>query len=580
MAGIQKSFAPSLRRDPMIKKYMNVACFLLANFLCPQQALSQATDSLAEKDYDYIFDKIEDSKTDSILRSRYLKYFLTKARSENNFEEQVDAYKNYLHHSAENLKIAYADSMIYAARRSGDSALVGAAHLSKGVAFYGMKKHAQALDQYLVAGRFISTSNDRYLVYKVKYHIGLVKHYLGYYGEAILLFKECIAYFKNEDSRAYLNSLHSLGLCYNKIGNYGLCSATNNTGLREGGRLENHDMDAYFRHSEGINQYSRSNYSAAILGISQSLPSIARDKDFANITVGYFYIGKSYWNINNKEKALAYFREVDRKIDEHGYIRPDLRENYEMLIRYHKSKNNLKMQLYYIEKLMKADSILHDTFRYLSDRMHKDYDAGKLIQEKKIVEERLKNRSRNDALLIATIIVLFLALLYLSYRYIIIRKQYLKSFEELMNMRHATPAIGKNIDPSSLGINREAVAGILKHLEKFEKEKKFLAKDVTLAKLAVAFNTNTKYISQVIYSSREKKFAEYVNGLRIDYIVSALQQDRMLRNYTNKALAEEAGFSSTERFAKAFLANTGMPATFFIQQLKKEIRDLATESAE
>jgi len=46
-----------------------------------------------------------------------------------------------------------------------------------------------------------------------------------------------------------------------------------------------------------------------------------------------------------------------------------------------------------------------------------------------------------------------------------------------------------------------------------------------------------------------------------------------LTNYTNKALAEEIGFSSIQRFAGAFYARTGIPATYFIQALKKNDYD-------
>ena len=43
----------------------------------------------------------------------------------------------------------------------------------------------------------------------------------------------------------------------------------------------------------------------------------------------------------------------------------------------------------------------------------------------------------------------------------------------------------------------------------------------------------------------------------------------MLRKFTNKALGEEVGFSSTQRFTNAFFARAGMPPTYFIEELKK-----------
>lgn len=110
---------------------------------------------------------------------------------------------------------------------------------------------------------------------------------------------------------------------------------------------------------------------------------------------------------------------------------------------------------------------------------------------------------------------------------------------------------------------------MLKQLEKFQKDKKFLEKDLTAAKLTVAFGSNAKYLSKIIYHYRGKKFTKYINDLKIDHIISLLKEDKRIRNYTNMALAEEAGFSSTQRFATAFFAKTGMPTSYFIEELKK-----------
>lgn len=138
-----------------------------------------------------------------------------------------------------------------------------------------------------------------------------------------------------------------------------------------------------------------------------------------------------------------------------------------------------------------------------------------------------------------------------------------------MKKSEVSKAQVKNIKKGILDINEDTVAFVLKQLEKFERDKKFLEKDLTLAKLTVAFDSNSKYLSQIIYHYRKKKFTKYINDLKIDYLISILKTDKMMRNYTNKALAEEIGFSSTQRFANAFLARAEMPPSFFIGELKK-----------
>ena len=113
-----------------------------------------------------------------------------------------------------------------------------------------------------------------------------------------------------------------------------------------------------------------------------------------------------------------------------------------------------------------------------------------------------------------------------------------------------------------------AVNIILKQLEKFERDRKFLEKDLTLVKLAASFNSNTTYLSKIIYHVRGKGFVEYINDLKIDYVISLLQNDKKTRKYTNKALADEVGFSSTQRFATAFYSKIGMPTSYFVKNLR------------
>lgn len=118
-------------------------------------------------------------------------------------------------------------------------------------------------------------------------------------------------------------------------------------------------------------------------------------------------------------------------------------------------------------------------------------------------------------------------------------------------------------------INSETIALILKQLEKFENEKKFLEKDWNLVSLSAAFNSNTKYLAAILNYYRDMRIHEYINGLRIEYIINLLRTEPIYRKYTYAALAQEAGFSSTQRFANAFLARAGMPVNYFIEQIKK-----------
>ena len=555
----------------MIARSFILLALCCAQFARPQMRQTKLPDSLRGKSFDYIFEKIKDSATLKSTRDIYLKAFIIKASNECNYEELAQGYKNYVHYAPENLRLAYADSMVNAAKYTRDNAAIGSAYLSKGVAYYGAKQLTIALDSYLIANNYIIKTDDRYLIYKAKYNIAQIKHLLGYYDEAITLFRECISFLKKEDDRGYLNALHSLGLCYNKAGNFGLCSAINKKGIKECKALAQPKMLPYFELSDGVNHCDMHNYGLAIKKIAASINAIP-ENDFGNRAVGYFHLGKSYWMLGNKEEAITYFKEVHKVFARKNYIRPDLRETYELLITYYKEKDDVRSQLYYIETLLKVDKQLYTTFYYLQGKIAKEYDTKELQVDKARIERSLERKKYNEIIFISVILLLLVLAIILIVRHIMARRVFRQKYEVLLQKLEASRH-QKMKEDDNLDINGDTVSKILRQLEKFELGKKYLERDLTMTKLAALFTTNTTYLSKVISHHKGKNFPDYINDLKIDYIAKRIKDEKVLRKYKNDALAEEAGFSSTPRFANAFYARTGITTRFFIEELIKDERE-------
>lgn len=526
-------------------------------------------DSLKGKSYEYFLEKLQVDEQDEnsiVLSNAYLQ----KAKSEKNWKQMMNAYKIILHQVPKRQRIFYADSMIVTARRTKENDLIGSAYLTKGIVYYDLQDFNNALDNYLIADEFIATTTDEYLKYKAKYNIAQIKYYLGFYDEAALLFQENIRYFKSEDDIPYLTSLHALGLCYNRLGKYELCSATNDKGIKEATELEYYDAIPRFVNSEGINQYFKKNYAVSIAKLNESLPTFIKSKDSAGETVTYFYLGKNYWALNQTEKAIQYFIKVDEAFIEKNYTYPDLRESFEILIDHYKSKNDHPNQLKYIDQLLLADKYLNSNYKYLSGRIHKEYDTKKLIQAKDEIEELLRFEKKQNIFFIILIAILIGWLGYMIYKARENKRKFRKLMDRKTQQSKPTAEI-KLKNTGNLNINPDVIASVLKHLDKFEASEKFLAKDITLPKLAKMFDSNIVYVSKIISHSRQKKSTDYVNDLKIDYIIIQLRENSRFRNYTNKALGEEAGFSTTQHFTRAFSKNTGISPTYFIQELKRTI---------
>lgn len=568
------------------KKLLLFLVLLISHCINAQNNYGKNSDSLSSKSYDYLSQAAVRYGNDTVKSNRYAKAWLKKAKKENDFEQITLAYKTIMYQVDKKHHLHYADSIIRVSKRTNDDLIIGNAYLTKATVYYGRKEHKKALDHFIIADSYISKTDDEYSIYKLKYGIAQTKSYLGFYDEAISLFRECIDYFKEENDRAYLNSLHSLGLCYNRIGNYAWCTITNQTGIDEGKRLNNLEMQPYFIHSEGINLCGKKSYQVAISKLTAILPTIQNNKDFANVSVAYFYIGKSFWALNQKDKAVTYFKKVDDIFKKENYIRPDLREGYEKLIDYYKRKGNTKSQLYYIDQLLKADNILSQNYKYLLKKVVKEYDTKELLKSKHEIENTMTFRTIVGFGVICILISIIAFLIYKHFKNKRLFDEIMKrdtskpaiietsieppTFEEIIKNDNTTVINSENTDKQySQEISPDIETAILKKLEKFEQSKKYLEKDMTLSKMAVFLNTNTKYVTKIIAKHRGKGTIDYITDLKINYIIEILKKETKYRNYTHKALGEEAGFGSTQNFTRAFKERNGISPTYFIYKLKK-----------
>ena len=210
-------------------------------------------ENLEKQTYTSLAEKLE-GDLPAAMEKAYSEAYLRKAKKEENRVELLHAYKLKLYVEDKSKRLAYADSMVTAAKHSGKNDLIGAAYLTRGIVYNDEQNLTKALDNYLIADSYLSNSSDDYLRHKAQYNIAQIKYYLGYYSEAAKLFTENLTYFENEDL-PYLTSLHSLALCYTRLGKFDLGTATNYRGIQEASDREYHNAIPRFINAEGINQY-------------------------------------------------------------------------------------------------------------------------------------------------------------------------------------------------------------------------------------------------------------------------------------------------------------------------------------
>ncbi|HLW32424.1 MAG TPA: AraC family transcriptional regulator, partial [Aequorivita sp.] len=171
---------------------------------------------------------------------------------------------------------------------------------------------------------------------------------------------------------------------------------------------------------------------------------------------------------------------------------------------------------------------------------------------------------------ILVLLLLILGLINLRYRDKIHQYRkfvgYLEKRKELVEASPPTKLQTKR----TLNVPKEAEDVLLAKLKRFENSLDFTNKDISLSRLALQFETNTKYLSEVVNTHKEKNFNGYINELRINYIIDKLNNDPQYLQYKISYLAEDSGFSSHSVFATVFKSVTGISPTTFITILQNK----------
>lgn len=561
----------------MIKKLLLLFCAIYFQFFIAQ-------DSDAE--YYELRKKYENLEENDFNALPYIRPYISKAKKEKNYSKLVQGYKDaVLFSSLDEEKLKYADSMVWAANHSKDKDLLIIAHIDKGVIYYyNYKKFQLALNEYLEAYQYSKNTRNEYLKYQNLYHIGVVKSYLGYYDEAAELFDKCLLYYREKskskihpnliynNKKGYLNSLHQLIICYRHLRKYKEMLSAIETGLAEAGDNRDYVQEkGYFLLSKGISEYDEKQYEKALTNLNRSLPSIRNSRDFARLSVNYFFIGKSYLAMNDAKKSVVYFRKIDSIFKKHQFILPELRENYEILINYSKKNKDQAQQLYYTGQLLKADSIMSKDFSYLSPKIHKDYDTKTLLEEK----NKLQKINYLVTVIIILLIIWAIGLIMLftkkQKKAKEIRQKYILLEEKFVKDQTFAEAPQIPIEEKRVNLHESKVEELLRKLQAFEDKKGFIQKGLTISKLASQLGTNSSYLSQVINEHKGGNFNKYLSQLRINYITNLLFENKKYLKYNIETLAKECGIASRQNFSDLFYEINGIRPTDFIKKRMQEM---------
>lgn len=551
--------------------------FLIA--LLGNYSLAQTQKELNKMSYDQLKTAFFENENNVEKQKLYAKEYLVRAKEDKDQSKIARGYYLYSLINQKEKKIIYFDSIINNTKTSKtDKTFPIVAYLEKGYELENQLKFKEAINCYLKAEEFSLKRNIDYY-YLSKFAISSIKsEKMGDVKESMPIMKECFDYFKNKKndpnySFDYQNSLFAMADNYKSLNQLDSASYYNKLGYIDSKKTNNEILHYLFILNEGANQTLKKNYKAAIDSIDIALPKLKKMTGIGNnILASYYYYGKAYEGLNNRVKAVENFNRVDSIYQKSKLITPEFTDGYHYLIEYYKKTGNTKKQLYYINTLMTIDSTFQVNYKDLSKKLHKEYDAPHLIKEKELIINTLKSNSKKSIYVSYSLILLSILLLVFGIREYILRQKSLKRFETLMqDPQDAEKNIINYVTTNNedIGINEDVINEILKQLDIFEKNNDFLNPNITLRTVAEKFNTNNKYVSKIINKYRGKNFVQYINDLRIAFIIEELKTNIKWQNYSISALAEEIGFNSAESFSTAFYKFSNIKPSFYIKELKK-----------
>tara|TARA_R110000868_G_scaffold131702_2_gene341929 strand:+ start:41928 stop:43832 length:1905 start_codon:yes stop_codon:yes gene_type:complete len=209
-----------------------------------------------------------------------------------------------------------------------------------------------------------------------------------------------------------------------------------------------------------------------------------------------------------------------------------------------------------------------------------------VLQKKKILElENTAQKAQFKGIIIILILLLLISCISV-FSFIKVKKKnkllllrtmdlaeiQLRLGEKLSGMQHlesqwSVERKSTDIPKTQPRIDKDIKNIIMTKLGKLEKDNFYLDPQCNLHQLSEQLKTNPKYLSQVINQEKKSNFNNYINELRINYLLPKLLKDIEFRNSKISYIAFSLGYNNLNTFNAAFKKRLGILPSNFINEL-------------
>lgn len=452
-----------------------------------------------------------------------------------------------------------------------NDSIVAHAYANRGSAYSNKGNYIQAFNDVFKAKEMfnIKQHNLSHIVYN---NISLSNIYkrIGLTDRAIMELNETLEFIKKNDSNNYLliatvymaegNVLVSLSkpeaslLLFNKAEKY--LKMINGDKL-----LDKKKRLLAINYSDISNVYlAKNNYLKAEFFINKAKDILENNDEFNTDYINTLTLAEIFAGTKRENEAIKLLLPLKSNVNIEPvfkqFIHELLSQSYINIGNYQASEKE-KEEAEKIQTTFNNQKIegIKEAYRYIEDQLY----------ENELKQNRFK-------IFICILIITFLTTIF------ILARIYAKKIKIEKNAYNALIAsIDNNTKKPKVKIeDKEEIEYsssellLLEKLKKFEEDKGFLIKNLTLAVMAVELNTNTYYLSEIINKSKSKNLNTYINELRINYIVKELYERPELLAYKISYIADLAGFNSHNSFSIIFKKITNISPSVFIESRRKD----------
>lgn len=286
-------------------------------------------------------------------------------------------------------------------------------------------------------------------------------------------------------------------------------------------------------------------------------------------------IGFSFSEQNKSDSAVSYYQKALKLADQYDFNEKKIEITKNLQIAYAKLNDADNVQKYKIQNLNLKDSISYNQ----KMAINKTLSNKQQTFDKKLGD----SHTLSKGLMIICFVLVLIAGIFLFkiiqlkrkhkeitatiYRQGITPSPYEEEIQETINEKAEATKNDNNLSTDLVKISPEVEESILRGLKKFEESLHFNNKNISRYNLSNELNINTKYLSTVIKKHKSFNFNQYINHLRINYIIDQLKNEPKYRKYKINHLAEITGYSSHSAFSLEFKKIVGIHPSAFIKAL-------------